>query len=118
MGKINSKDKGARGERELANKLKEYGYCESRRGQQYNGLEGEDVLGLPGVHVECKRVETLNIDKAFEQSCDDAKGDQIPVVMHRKNHKPWKVTLSLENFIKIYKKAGIENEEEREDTTS
>lgn len=32
---INSKKKGAKGERELANKLKEYGY-ECRRGQQYN----------------------------------------------------------------------------------
>lgn len=40
---INSKAKGAKGERELANKLKEYGY-KCRRGQQYNGLEGEDVV--------------------------------------------------------------------------
>ena len=40
---INSKQKGAKGERELANILKEYGY-NTRRGQQYNGLEGEDVV--------------------------------------------------------------------------
>ena len=40
---INSKQKGAKGERELANKLKDYGY-NTRRGQQYNGLEGEDVV--------------------------------------------------------------------------
>lgn len=32
---INSKKKGAKGERELANKLKEYGY-NCRRGRQYN----------------------------------------------------------------------------------
>lgn len=34
---INSKKKGAKGERELANKLKEYGY-NCRRGQQYNRI--------------------------------------------------------------------------------
>ena len=36
---INSKKKGAKGERELANKLKEYGY-NCRRGQQYNRFRG------------------------------------------------------------------------------
>lgn len=32
---INSKKKGAKGERELASKLRDYGY-DCRRGQQYN----------------------------------------------------------------------------------
>ena len=42
---INSRAKGAKGERELANKLKDYGY-NTRRGQQFSGLEGEDVVRL------------------------------------------------------------------------
>ena len=37
---MNSRDKGKRGERELAAILKEYGYCEARRGQQYCGADG------------------------------------------------------------------------------
>lgn len=37
---INSREKGKAGERELANKLKDYGY-NTRRGQQYNGIPDE-----------------------------------------------------------------------------
>lgn len=52
---INSKQKGAAAERELARKLREYGY-DCRRGQQYCGLNGDaDVVGLPGIHIEAKR---------------------------------------------------------------
>lgn len=101
----NAREKGKRGERELAKILKGYGY-DCRRGQQYCGASGDaDVIGLPGIHIECKRVESLNIDKAMEQSISDAK-EGIPVVMHRKNDKPWKVTLLLDDFMKLYKDWG------------
>ena len=81
----NSRRKGASGERELAKKLREYGY-EARRGQQYCGSNGDaDVVGIPGIHIECKRVEALNIEKAMQQSISDSKDGEIPVVMHRKN---------------------------------
>lgn len=98
---INSKKKGAKGERELANKLKEYGY-ETRRGQQYNGLEGEDVVGLDFIHIECKRVEKLNIDEAMEQAKRDTKDEKYPTVFHRKNNKKWLVTMELNDWIKLY----------------
>lgn len=98
---INSKRKGSAGERELANKLKEYGY-NCRRGQQYNGLEGEDVVGLDYIHIECKRVQALNIDEAIEQSKIDATENQLPAVFHRKNNKKWKVTMELQDWIKLY----------------
>ncbi|MCI9596653.1 MAG: hypothetical protein HFE75_05015 [Firmicutes bacterium] len=102
---VNSRRKGADGERELANLLKEHGY-EARRGQQYCGTSGDaDVVGLPGVHIECKRVEKLNLDAAMEQSRRDAKEGEIPVVMHRRDRQDWKTTLSLEDFMKIYKEA-------------
>ena len=73
---INSKAKGAKGERELASKLRDYGY-DCRRGQQYNGLEGEDVVGLDYIHVEVKRVQALNLDEAMEQSKKDSKENQF-----------------------------------------
>ncbi len=104
MSKINSKNKGASGERELANLLKDYGFEDARRGQQYCGANGDaDVVGLEGVHIECKRVEKLNLDKAYEQAMNDAKEEEIPVVIHRKNRQEWKVTLSLDDFITLYK---------------
>lgn len=105
---MNSREKGAVGERELAGILKKYGY-DCRRGQQYCGINGDaDVIGIPGLHIECKRVEKLNIDDALEQSIRDAKDGELPVVMHRKNRKPWKVTLELDSFM-ILLDAYMEN---------
>lgn len=98
---INSKKKGAKGERELASKLREHGYS-CRRGQQYNGLEGEDVVGLDYIHCEVKRVEALNLDEAMEQAKRDSKDNQMPAVFHRKNNKKWKVTMELDDWIKLY----------------
>lgn len=101
---MNSRDKGARGERELAARLRFLG-MDARRGQQYSGANGDaDVVGLPGIHIECKRVERLNLEKAYDQSKRDAArvGD-IPTVMHRKNGGEWLVTMSLEHFLSLYK---------------
>ena len=102
---MNSREKGEADERELAGILKKYGY-DCRRGQQYCGINGDaDVIGIPGLHIECKRVEKLNIDDALEQSIRDARDGEMPVVMHRKNRKPWKVTLELDEFMKLLKAA-------------
>lgn len=100
---MNSKAKGARGERELAQVLNAWGY-QARRGQQYSGANGDpDVVGLPGIHIECKRVEKLNLMEAFSQSKRDAKKDEIPTVFHRKNNSEWLVTIRLDDFMKIYR---------------
>ena len=99
---INSKQKGSKGERELANKLKEYGY-DCRRSVQYNGKDGQaDVLGLPDIHIECKRVEKLNLYNAMEQAKRDAKNGDAPTVFHRKNRSSWLVTMELDDFMAIY----------------
>lgn len=100
---INSRNKGASGERELSNILKSYGF-DTRRGQQYCGSNGDaDVVGLPGYHIECKRVESLNLSKAMQQSINDSKEGEIPIVVHRKNREKWNVTISLDDFIKLIK---------------
>ena len=99
---MNSRKKGAAGERELAKKLRKYGY-ECRRGQQFNGADGSaDVIGLPGIHIECKRVERLNLEDAMAQSRRDAREGEIPTVMHRKNNCEWLVTLRLDDFMRMY----------------
>lgn len=100
---MNSREKGAKGERELARKLKEYGY-DCRRGQQYCGANGDaDVVGLPKIHIECKRVERLNLYDAMAQAKHDARDGETPAVFHRKNHCNWLVTMELDDFIKIYR---------------
>lgn len=99
---MNSRNKGAAGERELAAKLREYGY-NCRRVQQYSGANGDaDVAGLPGVHIECKRVEKLNLYDAMAQAVRDAKNGETPAVFHRKNNKEWLVTLRLDDYMKMY----------------
>lgn len=106
---MNSREKGKRGELELSHKLKEYGY-DCRRGQQYSGADGSaDVVGLPGIHIECKRVEKLNLYDAMAQSKRDTRKNELPAVFHRKNHCEWLVTMPLEEFMKIYREweAGI-----------
>lgn len=101
MGKA-SREKGKRGERELASVLKEYGW-DCRRGQQYAGINGDaDVVGLPGIHIECKRVEKLNIYDAVDQSKRDAVLGDVPAVFHRKNNCEWLVTMPLYYWIQLY----------------
>lgn len=101
---INSKDKGRRGELELSHILKTYGF-NTRRSVQYCGANGDaDVVGLPGIHIECKRVENLNIYNAMMQAEADARPGEVPAVFHRKNNKPWLVTIPLEEFMTIYSK--------------
>ena len=104
--RINSRAKGSAAERELANLLKEYGFSEARRGQQFSGANGDpDVVGLPGIHIESKRVERLNLDKAMDQAIRDAREGEKPAVFHRKNRQPWKVTMLLDDWMELYKLA-------------
>lgn len=105
---VNSREKGAGGEREFAKMCREHGFDGARRGQQFSGIEGEDVVGLPGVHVEVKRVQALNIDKAMAQSIKDAGEEQIPIVAHRKDRKKWLITMPAEKWFELYKRWAID----------
>lgn len=103
---VNSKRKGTNGERELVNILKSYGF-DCRRSQQYCGYaDGSlaDVIGLDGIHIEVKRVEQINIDACMEQAVRDCKDGEIPTVWHRRNRKPWYVTMRLEDWIDMYER--------------
>lgn len=100
---MKSKRKGRRGEQEFASFLRDHGYQDAKRGQQYCGANGDaDVIGLPGVHVEVKRTECLRLYDALAQAESDAKGIEFPVVFHRKNGKHWVAVLDAEDFLEIY----------------
>lgn len=110
MGKA-SRDKGKRGERELAAKLRDFGY-DTKRGVQYHGGEDSpDVKGLPGIHIECKRVEALRLYEALSQAKGDC-GEKMPVVMHRKNNCEWVVIQPLCDWIQLYRSWETEEREE------
>ena len=102
MGKP-SREKGKRGEREVAKILRDHGYNDARRGVQFHGgPESPDVTGLPGVHIEVKRTEICKAYDFLAQSIFDA-GEDIPIVVHRQNGRPWIVIMSLEDFLDVYK---------------
>lgn len=104
--KMNSRAKGARGEREVAKILRDRGYGDARRSVQYCGANGDaDVIGLPGVHLEIKRVERLNLEDAMQQSRTDAREDELPVVVHKKNHKKWLCTMEFNDFLDLIEKS-------------
>lgn len=108
---VNSRDKGARFERALASKLRGYGY-ECRRGQQYSGANGDaDVVGLPGIHIEAKHREKMQLYDWMSQAIADAREGQIPVVMHKKNNAEILVTMRLEEWVELYREweAGFDN---------
>lgn len=99
---VNSRAKGARFERTLARLLREYGY-DCRRGQQYSGANGDaDVIGLPGVHIEAKHVERLNLHDAVAQAVRDAREGELPAVFHKKNNFGVLVTMRIEDWMQIY----------------
>ena len=100
---VNSKQKGARFERLLASKFREYGY-EARRGQQYCGANGDaDVVGLPYIHVEAKHIERMSLYEWMEQAKRDARPGEHPVVFHKKNNADILVTMTFDDFMEIYK---------------
>jgi Holliday junction resolvase len=101
---INSRQKGARYERELAKAFRNEGYSGARRSVQYSGANGDaDVVGLPGIHVEAKHVEHLNIHHAMDQAVRDAREGELPAVFHRKNNCETLVTMRMEDWFTIYR---------------
>jgi hypothetical protein len=98
----NSRRKGAVGEREIAKYLREHGFTEARRGQQFKGgADSPDVVGLTGFHIEVKRVERLDLNAAMEQSIRDSAPNETPIVVHRRNNDYWKVTMRLDDFMEV-----------------
>ena len=99
--KINSRAKGKRGELEASKLLMAYGF-KARRAQQFSGQDGSQDLvhDVPGVHIEVKYVERLNVREAMAQAERDCQG-KVPVVLHRSNGEPWLVTMHAEEFLKL-----------------
>ena len=127
---VNSRAKGARFERTLASKFREYGY-KARRTAQYCGNTGDasDVVGLPLIHVEAKHAERMQLYDWMAQAKRDAaaggKGN-LPAVFHKKNNAAILVTMELEDWFQLYRefeagfslKDGESNDRSEEDNTS
>lgn len=98
-----SRQKGAQGERDVANELRVI-YPDAARGgllqtQYGRGSNACDVEHTPW-WVEVKRGARPNIQGAFEQATSETDG-RPPLVVSRKDRSVWLATMSLERFIHL-----------------
>jgi hypothetical protein len=101
MGKINSRNKGASFEREVAKLINtffdeiNYDYKVKRNLEQYQEKDLGD-LNIPNHTIECKRYASGNWYKEdwWAQVCESC-GDTIPVLIWKYNHQPIRVCVPL-----------------------
>ena len=100
---INSRSKGQRGEREVRDLLQktmdEVGngmglpfIPEVKRNLMQSMEGGHDLVGIPGLAVEVKFCETLQVEKWWQQTLNQA--DRVglePVLFYRKKNCRWRV---------------------------
>lgn len=81
---MNSRDKGRRGEVELCKLLAPH-WPEATRNLDQFGTRKQDVLHVADLHIQCKRVERLNIWEALDQTVLEAAPGDLPVLAFRRN---------------------------------
>jgi len=98
--------KGRRGEIEICRILQAHG-VPAEPGQAVSYGATPDVVGIPGVHPEVKRVEKLNVSAAMAQAVRDSEkfGDGTPVLFHRRDRQDWLCTMRLADWLILYKQA-------------
>lgn len=109
MGKT-SREKGADFERQVARWLRENGFLTAMRTAQHSGKAGDaaDVVGLPGIHIECKAVESPHVWAWIHQAERDSSGTgNIPVVIWKQNRKQWLALMRLDAFLQFRKFASV-----------
>lgn len=94
------RDKGARGEREVAERFRLAGFdCD--RAPNSGGLRFRgDLYGELPCHVEVKRQEVLRLWEWLRQAELDADG-RMPVVAFRRNAGRWYATLPLDDLVNL-----------------
>lgn len=104
---VNSRQKGKRGELAFRDLLRERGYVEARRGQQFaGGPDSPDVVGGPeGFHFEVKFRETHQPWEAMAQAEKERSRFDVPVVAMKKNGKQWLIVLREEDFFRLLRRA-------------
>jgi Holliday junction resolvase len=98
----NSRQKGKRGEREVVDLLKRYGF-DARRGQQFKGTsDSPDVIhNMTGFFIEVKHRQALNLYDTIEKADGEKPEGETSLIFHRKNQKRWLVTMDAEEFMSL-----------------
>lgn len=89
MGK-SSREKGKRGERDLARLLRDAGIANARRGAQHRGgPDSPDVIGIPGTHSEVKVRGSMTVMRYAAQAKGEAPEDAIPIIWLKEDRGEW-----------------------------
>lgn len=113
MPPINVRQKGASGEREIADMLnfiiykqmQALGYPEEeclkamstvQRNQNQSAVGGNDLSNVLGLSIEVKRQEQLAIPQWWRQCVAAAeRNNEVPVLIYRQNRKAWHVVTRM-----------------------
>lgn len=94
---VNARSKGQRGEREaikwlqpIVDEVMGEGVISLERNLDQWRAGGFDVVGLEWMALEIKRRESFNLNQWWVQTVKQAGTDQVPVLLHRRNHQPWR----------------------------
>jgi Holliday junction resolvase len=105
-----SRDKGKKGEREVANMFTNLGLKARRMAPmqaQKKAPEADVALEVEGFHVEVKRREKISIQQWMREVEAKAHPLEVPVCAFRSNGEPWRVCMPLEDFADLLKKATL-----------
>jgi Holliday junction resolvase len=107
--KVNSRAKGARGEREFRDQLRAKGWT-ARRGQQFaGGTDSPDVIceELAHIHFEVKRTESISIQKVMSLQAERDAKHKCPIIVHKNNGGQWLAILRLDDLLTFLKTTDL-----------
>ncbi len=95
-----SRNKGKRGEQEVARLLRAAGYDVARSDQTAGAMRCDvDGPGLPA-WIEVKRGKLVNVRAAYRQACNDTDGRE-PMVAWRDDRGEWMGLMKLEPLVRL-----------------
>jgi len=110
MGKM-QRQKGARWERDVVNRLKAIGFTDAKRGFQMRGGAAEcpDVSAGP-FHIECKVGKKPPIRTALETAVTTCPKGMVPVAVIKEDRREPYIVMPLEDFEDLIKEWRERNE--------
>ncbi len=103
MSGRSSQRRGRRAELELSKLLRAAG-LPAEPGPPVSFGVRPDVVGVEGVHIECKNVQHLDLPAALRQAAEDSEffGDGLPACFHRHKGGVWLVSMTLSDWLTLY----------------
>ena len=88
-----AKRKGERGELEIRDLVRQYGYEHARRNFASGGQGGSDLIeAIPDCALEVKRTEMTPFGSWWRQANKAAKPTDLVLIVHRGSQQPWQAT--------------------------